>query len=117
MILSCFVVKDGSARNWPTYARPVIDGVFLGVAGFFFCLQPRLSCSEQRGFGNRITRALKKSSFVHQLRSSYFAVFFLLYITLIVFAVIRDAWTGRLQADTCICGAITFWGTQRGCGL
>jgi hypothetical protein len=35
MILSCFVVKDGSARNWPTYARPVIDGVFLGVAWFF----------------------------------------------------------------------------------
>ena len=24
------------AGNWPTYARPVIDGVFLGVAGFFF---------------------------------------------------------------------------------
>ena len=28
--LSCFAVKHGSTRNWPTYARPVIDGVFLG---------------------------------------------------------------------------------------
>lgn len=44
------------AGNWPTYARPVIDGV-----------------------------------------SSYFAVFFLLYITLIVFAVIRERMQKKAQ--------------------
>ncbi len=75
--LTIFAGAPVSLRNWPTYARPVIDGVCLGS-----------TCSKE-GFFIKTSIQWRLQTFVCKNspmlpRSSYFAVFFLLYITLIV---------------------------------